>query len=47
MLPIQPGDVEDTYDDVEDLVEELVLVEFIEGRSSTNIINKMKKGKKG
>ena len=29
----------------EDLVEELVLVEFIEGRSSTNIINKMKKDK--
>lgn len=30
----------------EDLVEELVLVEFIEGRSSTNIINKMKSDKK-
>ena len=29
----------------EDLVEELVLVEFIEGRSSTNIINKMKRDK--
>jgi D-beta-D-heptose 7-phosphate kinase / D-beta-D-heptose 1-phosphate adenosyltransferase len=30
----------------EDLVEELVLVEFIEGRSSTNIINKLNKVKK-
>ena len=29
----------------EDLVEELVLVEFIEGRSSTNIINRIKKNK--
>jgi D-beta-D-heptose 7-phosphate kinase/D-beta-D-heptose 1-phosphate adenosyltransferase len=30
----------------EDLVEQLVLVDFIEGRSSTNIINKIKKAKK-
>ena len=29
----------------EDLVDELVLVEFIAGRSSTNIINKIKKDK--
>ena len=29
-----------------DLVDELVLIEFIKGRSSTNIINKIKKVKK-